>query len=85
VVFGQQKGQAIETACPVEKVNVGLDVRLGLAETLHAVASLPEAAFLEQVNPLEALQYVALNDDATGTLETFMLRHGEREMEVGTC
>jgi hypothetical protein len=49
------------------------NVGLGLAETLHAIAGLPLAAFLEQINPLEALEDVAFNDDAGGTLEALVL------------
>lgn len=50
-----------------------LDVRLGLAQTLNAVAGLPLATFLEQVHPLEAFEDVALNDDTGRALETFVL------------
>jgi hypothetical protein len=43
---------------------------------LNAIASFPLAAFFEQINAFEALQDIALDDDTTGTLETFVLRHG---------
>jgi hypothetical protein len=52
-----------------------LDVGLGLAETLHAIADLPLAALFEDVDALEALQHVAFNDEARDALETFVLRH----------
>jgi hypothetical protein len=38
-----------------------LDVGLGLAQTLHAIAGLPLAPLPEQVNALEALEDVAFN------------------------
>jgi len=53
-----------------------LDVGLGLAETLDAVARFPLAALFEDVDALETLQDVALNDETVGALETFVLGHG---------
>jgi hypothetical protein len=55
-------------ACP-ERSNV----RLGLAQTGHAVAGLPLATLLEQIKTLEALEDVAFNDEAGDALETFVL------------
>jgi hypothetical protein len=49
------------------------DVGLGLAEAHHAIAFLPLAAFLEDLNALEALEDVAFNDEAVGALEAFVL------------
>jgi hypothetical protein len=55
-----------------------LDVGLGLAETLDAVAVLPLAALLEESDALEALEDIAFDDDATaGGFETGMLGHKE--------
>jgi hypothetical protein len=51
----------------------GSNVGLGLAEALHAVADLPLAALLEQIDALEALQDVAFDDEAGGALEAFVL------------
>jgi hypothetical protein len=62
----------VETACRKTR-RLGSDVGLGLTETLHAIAGLPLAALLEEVNPFEALQDVALNDKTGGTLEAFVL------------
>jgi hypothetical protein len=50
-----------------------LDVGLGLAETLHAVAGLPLAALLQDIDALEALENVAFHDEAGDALEAFML------------
>jgi hypothetical protein len=52
---------------------VGLDVGLGLAEALDAVAGLPLAALFQDVDALEALEDVAFDDEAGGALETFVL------------
>ena len=49
------------------------DVGLGLAETLHAIAGLPEAALLKQVDPLETLQDVAFDDETGDALKAFVL------------
>jgi hypothetical protein len=62
-----------ESSSAAHSSNVGL----GLAQALDAIASFPLAAFSEQVDALETLQDVALDDDTVGTLETFVLRHGE--------
>jgi hypothetical protein len=70
-----QKRQAVRnTAClRLERVNNGLDVGLGLAQALDAVARFPLAALFEEIDALETLQDVAFDDDAAGTLETLML------------
>jgi hypothetical protein len=52
-----------------------LDVGLGLAETEDAVAFLPLAALLEGGHALEALEDVAFDYDAFGTLEAGVLGH----------
>jgi hypothetical protein len=62
-----------ENSSEAHSSNVGL----GLAQALDAIAGFPLAALSEQVDALEALQDVALDDDTAGTLETFVLRHGE--------
>jgi hypothetical protein len=49
------------------------DVRLGLAETLHAIARLPQAALPKQVDTLEAFQNVAFDDETGGALQAFVL------------
>jgi hypothetical protein len=67
-----KKKQAVETAC--EKEEGGrLDIGLGLAEALHAIAGLPLAALAEEVDAFEALQDVAFDDQAGDALETFVL------------
>jgi hypothetical protein len=50
-------------------------VGLGLAETLHAIALFPLAAFLEQFDALKTFQDVAFLYDTTETLKAFMLGH----------
>ncbi len=75
--FGQKKGQEGKNpACPKGTEVVGLDVGLGLAEAGHAVAFFPLATLFQDGYALEALEDVAFDDDAGGTLETFMLGHG---------
>jgi hypothetical protein len=49
------------------------DVGLGLAEALHAVTRLPLIALPKEIDALEALQYVAFDDEAGGALKAFML------------
>jgi hypothetical protein len=49
------------------------DVRLGLAETLNAVAGFPLATFAEKLDALEALQDVTLNNQTGDALEAFVL------------
>ena len=61
------------------KKNTGgseLDVRLGLAESLHAVAGFPLATFFQNINALKALQNIAFDDETGGALEAFVLGHG---------
>src|SRR5215203_3893307 len=67
-----KKRQAAKTACQ-RGGNVRSNVGLGLAQTLHAIAGLPEAALLEQVDPLEALQDIAFDDETGGALKAFVL------------
>jgi hypothetical protein len=55
----------------------GLGFGLGLAQAGDAVAFLPLTTLLEHGYALEALEDVALNDDAGGALETFVLGHGD--------
>jgi hypothetical protein len=69
---GAKKRQAAVNCLP-GKGRTGLDVGLGLAQTLDAVAGLPLAAFLQQVDPLEAFEDVALNHETRSALETFVL------------
>jgi len=49
------------------------NIRLGLPQTLDAVAGFPLTTFLEQVDALKAFQDVALLDDTGGTLEAVVL------------
>ncbi len=58
------------------------DVGLGLAETLHAVSGLPLTTLFQEVNALEALEYVAFNDESGDSLEAFMLGHGSKWVVV---
>jgi hypothetical protein len=76
IMVGNKKGRSTcEPARRVESVD-GLDVGLGLAETLDAVARLPLAALLQERHALEALQDVTfLDDTAAGGFETGMLGH----------
>jgi hypothetical protein len=67
-----KKRQAAETACR-KGTRDGSDVGLGLAETLHAIAGLPEAALLEQINALETLQDIAFYDETGDALKAFVL------------
>jgi hypothetical protein len=67
-----KKRQAARTACR-KGATVESDVGLGLAETLHAIAGLPEAALLEQVDPLETLQDVAFDHETGDALKAFVL------------
>jgi hypothetical protein len=50
-----------------------LFVRLRLPKARHAVAFLPLIAFLEDFNPFEPLQDVALGPERRGGTETVML------------
>jgi hypothetical protein len=54
-------------------MTIDLDVGLGLAEALDAIAGLPLATFPQDVDSLEALEDVAFDDEAGGALETFVL------------
>jgi hypothetical protein len=62
----------VVTACQKAAVNGGSDIGLRLPESLDAIASLPLAALLEQLEAFEPFQDIALNDEA-GALETFVL------------
>jgi hypothetical protein len=72
---GAKKAGVENTACLNRKGKMldGLDVGLGFAETENAITRFPLAALLEEIDALEALQDVALDHDAAGTLETFVL------------
>jgi hypothetical protein len=67
-----KKRQAAVNCLP-GKCDVGSDVRLGLAQTLHAVACLPLAALPEQIDSLEALEDVAFDDETGDALEALVL------------
>jgi hypothetical protein len=67
-----KKRQAAKTACQI-KGEDGSDVRLGLTQTLNPVARLPLTTLPQNIDPFEPLEYVALNDEAGGPLETFVL------------
>jgi hypothetical protein len=81
---GAQKRQAVKHSLPLKNERADCvpcgrsNVGLRLAQALHAIAGLPLAAFLEEIDAFEALQDVALNDDAAGALETLVLGHGEK-------
>jgi hypothetical protein len=69
----KRKRQAEKFLPACDENRCGLDVGLGLAKTLHAIASFPLAAFFEQIDAFETLQNVALNDETADTLEAFVL------------
>jgi hypothetical protein len=69
---GQKKGRQWKDCLP-ERKEKRLDVGLGFAETLNAIARLPLTPLLEQVYALEALEDVAFDDEAGRTLEAFVL------------
>jgi len=74
-LLGRKKGRLVLKPRPALKGTeaVGLDVGLGLAETGDAVALFPLATLFQDGDALEALEDVAFDDDAGGTLEAFML------------
>jgi hypothetical protein len=57
---GKKKAGSVN--CLPGKKSLDLDVGLGLAQALDAVARFPLATLLEQVHALEAFQDIALND-----------------------
>jgi hypothetical protein len=60
------------------------NLRLGFPETDDALALLPLAAFLEQLDALEALEHIAFHGDAFGGLQTAVLGHdGNQEVDGG--
>lgn len=59
--------------CLPKGMKFNSDVRLGLAQTLHAIAHLPLAALFEQIDALEALQDVAFDDETGDALKAFVL------------
>jgi hypothetical protein len=69
---GSKKAGSRSTAC-LSKTGRESDVRLRLAQTLDAIAGLPLAAFLEQINALEAFEDVAFDDESGDSLEAFVL------------
>ena len=73
--LGYKKGRQRKTACQKRRGGE-LDVRLGLAEALHAVAGFPLATFFQNINALKALQNIAFDDETGGALEAFVLGHG---------
>jgi hypothetical protein len=72
---GNKKGRQWKTACR-KRAKFESNLGLGLAETSDAIARFPLTALFEQVDAFEALQNVALNNEARGTLKTFVLGHG---------
>ena len=76
-VGGSWRAEAIKKADSGEPAwgNKGrfLDVGLGFAQTLDAIAFLPLSAFLEDFDAFKTLQNVALDDDTAGALEAFVL------------
>src|SRR5678816_1189002 len=64
----------------------GLNVRLRFGKADHFLAILKLTALLQELDPLETLQYVAFRGDGAGSFETAMLRHKMlllREIESG--
>ena len=59
--------------CLLVKEKGCLDVGLGFAKTLNAIAGFPLTALLEKINAFEAFEDVALNDETGGALEAFVL------------
>ena len=51
-----------------------LDIRLGLGQAHDLARVLPLTTLLEQFDPLESFQDVALGGDGAGAFETAMLR-----------
>jgi hypothetical protein len=68
-----KKKQAVVKLPAKKRKSDNSDVGLGLAETLDAVAGFPLAALFQEVDALETLEDVALDDNAGGALETFVL------------
>jgi hypothetical protein len=54
-----------------------LDVGLGLAQALDAVARLPLTALFKDINAFESFQNIAFDDEAVAGLETVVLGHKE--------
>jgi hypothetical protein len=69
---GEKKGRQRNTACR-KKGAPGSGVGFGLAQALDAVADLPLAALLQEVDALEAFEDVAFDDEAGDALEAFVL------------
>jgi hypothetical protein len=72
MAYGQKKGRQWKDCLPKgerECLNVGL----GLAKALNAIARLPLTALFEQVDSLEAFEDVAFDDETGRALETFVL------------
>jgi hypothetical protein len=59
-VHGQKKGRQWKNCLP-ERRKSALDVRLGFAKTLNAIARFPLSAFLQEIHALETLQDVAFD------------------------
>jgi len=68
-----QKKAGSESCLRKEERPANSDVRLGLAETLNAIAGFPLATFAEDLDALEALQDVTLNNQTGDALEAFVL------------
>jgi hypothetical protein len=77
VLMFKQKGQVDMRTCPGGTLAGRSDVRLGLAEPHYAVAGLPLAALLEQIDALEALEDVAFDDEAAAGFQAVVLGHGK--------
>ena len=59
----------------MNQVNLGLGVRLRLAQTHDFIASLELPTLLQQLNALEPFQDIPLRGDGALTFETAVLRH----------
>jgi hypothetical protein len=74
VLVKTKKQAALELPAVREKAQK-LNVGLGLAQTLDAIAFLPLAALLEERDALEALEDIAFDDETAAGFETVVLGH----------
>jgi len=81
---GYEKGQVANEPARGKEMGGGSNVRLRLAETLHAIAVLPLATLLEDGDALEALEDVTLHDEAAGRLEAVVLGHKRCRLKVSS-
>jgi len=77
-----QKKRPVKVALKAGARESRLDVGLGFTKTEDALAFLPLTTLFENGHALEALEDVAFNDDAFGTLEAGVLGHEKRRWVV---